>query len=98
MTTKKYIELLAENEELRKAQYARLGDLNAAIRIMKRFHVPSCNPEYLKLQDKQRKIKSMMEWCERLMSEQEYYDLAEGDDEGNAMWMQWWCDLKEIEL
>ena len=98
MTTKKYIELLAEDEELRKAQYARLGDLNAAIRIMRRYHVPESNPEYLKLQDKQRKIKSMMEWCKRLMDEQEFYDLAEGDDECNATWMQWWSEQKDITL
>ncbi len=98
MTTKEYIELLAENVELRKAQYARLGDLNAAIRIMRRYHVPESNSEYLKLQDKQRKIKSMMEWCKILMDYREFDDLAEGDDEGTAEWLKWWHNLKEVEL
>lgn len=98
MTTKEYIELLAENVELRKAQYARLGDLNAAIRTMKRYHVPQENPEYLKLKDKQRKIKSMMEYCEILMDKREYDDLAEGEACGTAEWLQWWRSLKDVEL
>ena len=98
MTTKKYIELLAQDDELRKAQYSRLGDLNAAIRLMKRYHVPEDNPEFLKLQDKQRRLKSLTDWCNKLMREMEYYDLAEGEDEANAMWMEWWENQKDIEL
>lgn len=98
MTTKKYIELMAQDDELRKAQYARMGDLNAAIRIMKRYHVPENNPEYLKLKDKQRRLKSLLEWLDKFMRELEYYELAEGDDESNAMWMQWWDSLEDVEL
>lgn len=98
MTTKKYIELMAQDDELRKAQYARMGDLNAAIRIMKRYHVPEDNPEYLKLKDKQRRLKSLLEWLDKFMRELEFYELAEGDDEGNAMWMQWWDSLEDVEL
>jgi len=98
MTTKKYIELLADNLELRKAQASRLNDLNAALRVMRRYHVPEDNPEVLKLKDKQRRIKSMLEWCDRLMSETEYYDLSEGDVESNATWMQWWSEQEDITL
>lgn len=98
MTTKKYIELLADNLELRKAQASRLSDLNAALRVMRRYHVPEDNPEVLKLKDKQRRIKSMLEWCDRLMSETEYYDLSEGDVESNATWMQWWFEQEDITL
>lgn len=98
MTTKKYIELLADNLELRKAQASRLSDLNATLRVMRRYHVPEDNPEVLKLKDKQRRIKSMLEWCDRLMSETEYYDLSEGDVESNTTWMQWWSEQEDITL
>lgn len=94
MTTKEYIELLANELELRKAQYARLGDLNAAIRLMKRYHVPEDNPEYLKLRDKQCRLQVLMDYCDKLMRETEYYDRSEEMSE----WLEWWEEQKDIEL
>ena len=98
MTTKKYIELLANNLELRKAQAGRLADLNSALSIMERYHVPENNPEYLKLSYKRRKLDTLLKWCDWLMDEMEYYNLSEGDDEQNAAWIEWWENLKEVEL
>ena len=99
MTTKKYIELLAEDLELRKAQASRLGDLNDALYLMRRYRVPQDDPKVLKLKDKQRRINKMLKLADRLMSELEFYDQSEGDlGEGGYPWLDWWREQEDIEL